>query len=373
MNKKIGILTFSYSTNPGSVLQAYALQKTISDMDGFSASMINYSKTFNGKPIYGKTVFCKPFRSWTPKKVMTWCGLIITYPMRISKYKNFFKSYYNGFDEKSYSREDLPHIADNYDKFVVGSDQVWNYGSAQVDDTYFLDFVEDNSKKISYAASFGQKDISEEYRKKVADLISAFSSISVREPDGLDIVSKLAGREATLVLDPSLLLDKYDYRRLSTPPKKKGYVFLYLRENSPSLELFAKRLAKEKGLKVVKVFKHWLCGKNGVSKTSLDPHKWLGYIDNADYVVTNSFHGICFSTIFEKEFFVGLLNNVAATNPRIEGVLKQFGFKNRFAENINDFNTLETIDYKTINEFLVKRREESLRFLKDALEQSEEK
>lgn len=364
--KKVGILTFSYSSNGGSVMQTYALQKTISSIEGYEASVIHYTKTYAGKPILGKNVFTKSIKNWTPKNIVMWSMQLYAYPRRMRKYEKFFKQYYNGYSDHAYSREELPALAAIYDKFVVGSDQVWNYNSPQVDDTFFLDFVEDDSKKISYAPSFGKKNVPEDKQNHASQLISKFSAISVREPDGVTIVSELTGREATWVLDPSLLLDKQEYHKLSTPPKKKGYIYLYLRERSPKLEEFAKKLARAKGLSVIKVHNHWLCRRSGMYPVG--PHEWLGYMENADYVVTNSFHGICFSIIFEKEFYVDYLKkSPTATNARIEGMLNQFGLAKRCISDIQDLNSLDRIDYLTVNRFKARRQEESLSYLRKAL------
>ncbi len=369
--KKVGILTFSYSSNGGSVMQAMALQKTISSLDGFEASIINYTKNHYGKPIIGENVFYKPISAWTPKKIIRWTTGIISHPFKMRKFEKFFNKYYNNFAKRSYSREELVSLNDVYDKFVVGSDQVWNFGSSQVDDTYFLDFVTDNSKKISYAASFGQKNVPQEKRENVGKLISDFASISVREPNGVNIVSELTSRKATWVLDPSLLLSKEEYHKLSTPPKKKGYVYLYLKQDSKRLEEFAKKLAQAYGLKVIKVLNSWLCGKTGQPRLPVGPHEWLGYIENADFVVTNSFHGICFSTIFEKEFYVDFLEKTpTATNSRLEGMLQQFNLSNRCIDEVKDINCLTRIDYNDVNTFKQKRINESLNYLKEALEGS---
>ena len=369
--KKVGILTFSYSSNGGSVMQAVALQKTISSFDGFEASIIHYSKTTYGKPVIGKDVFTKPIRTWTPKKVIKWTAKMAAHPFKMRKFEKFFVKHYNNFSSHPYSRDELASLNDVYDKFVVGSDQVWNFGSHQVDETYYLDFVTDNSKKIAYAPSFGQKNVPEEKREVASRLISDFYAVSVREPDGLKIVSDLTARKAAWVLDPSLLLPKEEYQKLSKAPKEKGYVYLYIRQESDRLEAFAEKLANAYGLRVVKVLNNWLCGKDGKRKAPIGPHHWLGYIENADFVVTNSFHGICFSTIFEKEFFVDFLEKTStATNSRLEGMLQQFNFKNRCIDDVSDIHSLPRIDYTDVNQFKQRRIDESLDYLKNALEGS---
>lgn len=219
--------------------------------------------------------------------------------------------------------------------------------------------------------ALGKKSVPEEKRDTARKLISDFSSVSVREPDGVGIVSGLTAREATWVLDPSLLLGKEEYHKLSKPARKRGYVYLYLRQESEKLDEFAKKLAQQKGLTVIKVYNHWLCGKNGKRKAPVGPHEWLGYIENADYVVTNSFHGICFSIIFEKEFYVDFLEKkTTVTNSRLEGMLQQFNLMERCIDDVENFDTLSTVDYNSVNEIKELRKKESLTYLRNALEGS---
>ena len=287
------------------------------------------------------------------------------------KYEKFFSKHYFGYSEPPITRADLKQIEGKYDCFVVGSDQVWNYGSYSVDDTYFLDFVSESKKKISYAASFGQKGVPEEKIESAKKFIADFSSVSVREEIGVDIVSELTGKKAELVLDPSLLTDKEEYRKLAKKPKNKKYVFLYLREDSKELTECARKLAKSQGLKVIKIVKHWMYGKHDKPLYAVGPQEWLGYMDNASYVITNSFHGICFSVIFEKEFFVGLLKKVStATNPRISGILNLFEIENRFLDENSDFDNIKPLDYRRINENKEKRKAQSLEYLYSAIERS---
>lgn len=228
--KQAGILTFSYSSNPGSVLQAYALQQTISEMDAMECSIINYQKTAADKPIVGRNVFCGPVKTWTPGKIISWVKRLIVYPLRMEKYECFFREYYHNFRELPYSREELQETNRAYDVFVVGSDQVWNLDSISVDETYFLDFVTDAKKKVSYAASFGQKGVPERGAESASQLIKDFSAISVREQQGVQTVRELTGREAEWVLDPSLLRSKQEYASMAVLPKEKDFVFVYVRE-----------------------------------------------------------------------------------------------------------------------------------------------
>ena len=369
-NKKVGILTFSYSSNPGSVLQAYALQRVLSDQLMCDAHIINYHKEEAGKPKLGKNVFYGPLRNWTPKNIVKWIARIMEYPSRMRPYKRFFKKYYDGYPTKRCLREELGSLESIYDKFVVGSDQVWNFNSGNVDETFLLDFVKDDSKKVSYAASFGNSEIPADKREVASELLSKFHSISVRESSGIDIVLELTKRSATLVLDPSLLLEKEQYLSMSKPPKQKNYVLLYLREECKELEAVARSFADSKGLEFVKILKHRKCLKNGTPGGAISPHEWLGYMSNSSYVFTNSFHGICFSIIFERQFFVDLLRaNRSETNPRMQSVLALFGLDTRLIS--GNPNEIENIDYEMVNLRKAEMQKESLEYLRRSIEQEE--
>ena len=377
--KKIGILTFSYSSNPGSVLQAYALQKNISQLGDYDPTIINYQKTRAGKPVIGKTVFYKPVRKWTLKKIIEWTLKIISYPVRMAKYERFFKRHYNHYPMQRYTRDNVTTIGDEYDAFVVGSDQVWNMKSINVDYTYFLDFIKEGHKKISYAASFGGQNVPEKIRSDVQTFIKDFESISVREQIGVDIVSELTGRQAEWVLDPSLLLDKEDYLKLAQShrkrPCKQKYVLLYMRENSPELTAFAEKIAMQSNLKLIRIVRHWLCvAHKNIPVVAVGPEEWINYMNNAECIVTNSFHGVCFSLTLEKEFYVGLLKQgLSHTNPRIESVIKQFNVENRQVDySIINRDSYESIDYAKVNETKKRKRKTSLEYLKNALERSVE-
>lgn len=368
-NKKVGILTFSYSSNPGSVLQAYALQQTISRIGNCRASIVNYQKTQADKPIFGSNIFFGSIRTWTPKKVIAWTVRWLAYPLRMKKYHLFFKKYYNSDPKKPCGREDMTALAEQYDAFVVGSDQVWNFDSINVDYTYFLDFVKTHTQKISYAASFGQKGVPEAEKEKAAALIGEFSAISVREKEGVVTVGELTSKSAEWVLDPSLIFPEEQWHSMAIAPKETDYVFLYLRERSAPIEQFAKELAARNGLRLVSVYTHWKLNKHGKKQKALGPCEWLGYMKNARYVVTNSFHGICFSIVYKKDFFVNLLKGARAfTNPRIAGLLDQFGLNNRCIDVVTDLVSPEPIDYQTVDMIKRKREEQSLHFLKNALD-----
>ena len=156
---------------------------------------------------------------------------------------------------------------------------------------------------------------------------------------------------------------------MAIAPKETNYVFVYLRERSEPLEQFARMFAKQHDLGIIIVYTHWKLNKKGKKQTALGPREWLGYIKNAKYVITNSFHGICFSIVYKKEFYVSLLKGERAfTNPRIAGLLEQFELNDRCIDLSKSSISPEAINYAAVDEIKRNRREQSLRFLKNALE-----
>ncbi|MEG1442385.1 MAG: polysaccharide pyruvyl transferase family protein, partial [Oscillospiraceae bacterium] len=139
-----------------------------------------------------------------------------------------------------------------YDLFVCGSDQVWNYKITNFDKTYFLDFVKDNKKKASYAASFGLSEIPNEYILEYSHLLKSFSHLSVRENEGAKIISDLTGTNCETVLDPTLLLSADKWLTLTKEKtEKKPYILIYLMSKSEKLIDFAYKLSIKTGMKVI--------------------------------------------------------------------------------------------------------------------------
>lgn len=201
--KRFAVLTYAFSDNSGSVLQAYALKRTIEKNTGAVVTTLNYQKTGMAlKPVFGYNIFYGNVKTWTPKKIAAWIGQIILFPVRIRKHFKFSKTYLNFNSNRAAAKEKLCDISGSFDKIVVGSDQVWGVN----DSTYFLDFVDDDRKKVSYAASFGKDRISNEQSEMCVPLLKRFYATSVREYQGVDLFRELTGMETKLVLDPSLLL-----------------------------------------------------------------------------------------------------------------------------------------------------------------------
>lgn len=365
---KVGILTFHFTDNVGSALQAYALQQRVRSL-GMDCEIINYQKQGWKQQRYN--TYLPHFQKMFGKKIGK-IGFLCFKPIfeaRLNKFKKFQNQHLNYNNKMIVSKSELTSLLDTYDKFIVGSDQIWNLDNIKVDGTYFLDFVSDKNKKVAYAASLGVAELKPEHKQTVAKWLNdfLFERISVREEQGAKIIGKLLGKAPMLVLDPTLLLSQSDWSNVALIPKYKGYIFLYLRTISPTIAAFAEKLSIDTGLPIVQVTGVRRRTKTGRRVKNPDPAQWLGYMLNADYIITNSFHGIAFSINFNKQFFVEpLKGDQDTTNSRIMNILEQFDLSDRVIGKHTDTTML--IDYAGINKKLNEKRIESNEWLKNALE-----
>lgn len=357
---KIGILTFHYTNNPGSVLQAYALQYIVRSM-GVECNVVNYQVRNWLRTQYEPLIRKKVGFLWP----LAMPVVLMMIRFSFIPYNRFRKNYATIAPKKKVTDfYQMRGLDKYYDKWIVGSDQVWNLDNAKVDDVLFLDFTNESRKKIAYAASFGRNDIPSGYEEVISRMLRDFSYISVREMQGAGIVKKLTGKDAEVVLDPTLLLSREQWSKIACPPREQGYILVYLRQRSMPIARMAETLSKETGLPVITIREVWPTTAVGKQVICPSPEKWLGYVLNAKYVITNSFHGMAFSINFHKQFFaVQLENEIKVTNSRIYSILEQFNLQNRLVKEETELLKMTDIDFDCVNEILNSRREDSLQFL----------
>ena len=345
--KKIAILTYVQADNYGALLQAYALKKVVFIWGG-EAVVLN----FKGLP--GRTDMK---------------GIIkkVCFPVWNFRIKKNFKSFRDIILKNSLplKRDNLPALNDKFDIFITGSDQVWNFFGNGFDSSYLLDFVRDNNKKYSYAASFGRPEITPEEEALCAPLLKLFAGISVREDCGVPLAERLSSKSVRRDIDPTLLLTKNEWLEVAQMPDRENYVLLYLMSHNAKIIDYAKKLGQKKGLKVVMITTSPIPRK-GIEVLTVTPQQWLGYFLKAKYVVTNSFHGLAFSINFNKDFFVDLLPPPSKVNARLENLLELTGLKGRLIDNICD-NYEEEISWGEVNSIMEKEREKSNNYLKEII------
>lgn len=357
---KIGILTYHRTNNVGAVLQNYALQQVLLE-SGISVETIDY--------------FCdaieKQNRIWGVsgwKEVVKRLISIKPYIIREKKFNKFRKKYLILSGEK-YSRSDIKSANDRYDKFVVGSDQVWNLKLNGNDMTFFLDFVYNDFKKYSYAGSFGSSELLENTKALVLKELKEFSSILVRENEAKVMLEK-ENIDSTVVLDPTLLLPQEKWIELieDQPNIKinKPFVFVYIVANTPDLLDAALDYANRKQMDVYCMHYNYRKYSKCNNLRSVSPNEFLYYIKNAEKVFCSSFHAVCFSIIFEKNFTCALDKNKKNNNSRLITLCSNLELENTILDN----GIEEEIIYENVNQKLKHYREISLNVIKRSLEES---
>jgi hypothetical protein len=249
----------------------------------------------------------------------------------------------------------------NGDIFLSGSDQIWGgIGTKKYDLNYFLKFT--NSKnKIAYSSSFGHTNL-DYIDQEVIAALKDFKFIGVREQSGVDFLKSI-GIESELVLDPVFLYDKKYYLNIikQTRDMKKDYILVYQLHKNPEFKNYLKTLSLKYKLPVYRVYPNSLHGiKYGKMKATKNPFRFLGYINNAKFIVTDSFHCTSFSVILNKPF---VSINPGKTNTRIESLLNCLNIKDRLID-FDDTNTIsQPIDYEEVNVRLDVLKKDSILFL----------
>lgn len=343
---KVGILTFHAVSNYGAVLQAYGLMRYLQEQ-GHEVELIDY------QPDYLMRRYRLSARAMLhPISWFKWVKSV--------RFQKFRRQHLSVGTRMYRSEIELADAAEQYDVVITGSDQVWNPEIAKppmVDSAFFLNFVGEGARRISYAASFGVDSIPEEFHSQVRELLSRMDAIAIREQSGKDIICGLIGEhaEVEVVPDPTLLLESYE--NLVKKPSVDHYVFVYRVQTSSLVEKVARATAAHCGSSLVKGFNTIRFWKEGAKVVLPAPQSWLGYIKHADVVVTNSFHGTIFSILFRKKFFtVSLTGKAAKRNARLLFLLEKLGLEDRFIRE-EELGSLqqkmaEEIDWKQVEERL---------------------
>lgn len=376
---KIGILTQPLHTNYGGIIQNWALQQVLIRM-GHEPEMIwrNYDapdvsaglflsrcgscvKTIirryvlNNKKAVIRSPFEKNYNPWMPRFADD------DFIKRITRTKECF------------SDLQLRKIISgkSYDAFIVGSDQVWREEYSPRIETYFLDFLpsSDSRPKIAYAASFGTDTgyISPQKIPGCQKLLERFSAVSVREDVGLQIMHEVFRRTDVIkTLDPSLLLDRDDYEALirKTDRRQGRFIGAYILDRNDEKENILADIASEKGLEV----KRESGSYEGHEMSTIS--QWLAMYADAEYIVTDSFHGCVFSIIFNKPFIA--IGSKKRGLDRFTSLLSMLKLEDRLILTLSGYynkkeSLMASIDYQIVNERLSILKIKSSKFLKNAL------
>lgn len=377
--KKVAIITLNGYQNYGNRLQNYALQEVIKEL-GFEVETILHHKTqsisIDNKLINIVKSLINLRKSGIrniKKKIKCRVNKNVIDFIKRGRSENFksFSSKYIIETNYYISIDKIPkNLGQQYDFFVTGSDQIWNplyhYHNDIEPAIEYLTFAP-KEKRLSYAASFGLDIIPEKFIQRVSHGLNGMSSILVREQAGVDIVNGIIGREAYLVLDPTMLLTKEKWLSIAEPninkPKHKYVLTYFLGEMSSDTLKYLQHVSSKYNLEVVH-----LENFNYEELYKSNPSHFIDFINSATIFLTDSFHGVVFSILLETPFVVfKRQQNGPSMYSRIETLLHIFQLEHRqinFIEN-NSLGLLN-LDFKDVTEILISEREKSLTRFSDS-------
>lgn len=320
--KKLGVLTFCNTVNYGAELQAYALVKVLNGQPDVSAELIDY----NSRAIYDSN---RP-KSWKEAGSLTQrIKRAAAWNAAKKRWDGFraFEAQYLPMSGDSYTSQTVSAIADRYDAFVVGSDQIWNLDLTGGDTTFFLPFITETERIFTYAASFGYAEVPPQHSETTRRAIERIDHLLVREESGAALIEALCGKKAQTVLDPTLLLRSDDWRSLIDTEatqinRGKPYILLYLvNADDTDMWRFVEDYAQKHDLDILWITPRRNAKRPGKKLRSAGPKDFLNLICHAHLVVTGSFHAVCFSLQYSKRFLYVMKDPTRAT--RVTGLLKK--------------------------------------------------
>lgn len=370
--KKGIITTFYKAHNYGAMLQAFALKKVLEN-NNCSIEFLNY-KDENIEGIY--KVFSLKNKSLKNKikEVLRFFIFYKKIKKRYSNFSNFQNKYLKETKLVIDKNTKLDDVSLDVDFIITGSDQVWNKNiTNELSDIYTLNFAKKNIRRISYAASIGNKKIDNEleYKNKLAII----DKISVREETAKKILDEiLPEKNITTVLDPTLLLDNNEWNKYldNSISKKEKYILAYVVEPDSEYIKVVNDLSEKTGLKVVHFEKRNKYKNELESAFTEGPLGFVNLIKNAEYIVTTSFHATVFSIIFNKKFWV-VPHRV--TGSRVIDLLSKLKISDRAVYSLNEFQKNKfdkEIDFNEVNNILNLEREKSINWLLNAINDEKE-
>lgn len=385
MKEKIGLVIAHGNTNYGAMLQGYATQQVIEDM-GYETEIIEYKarKYRRGLKFFWGLIpfFWNKYKESREKKKLSVSDDMDAFHLQNKKERKlrmaeFEKSRLNNI-KQYHGYEALKDASKSCKAVLIGSDQMWlpgvSFGNFQS-----LRFVDKGVHRVSYATSLGVSEYPSYCYGSARDMWKRFDSLSVREEQGKKIVQSVChGLPVKVVCDPTYLLTKEQWE-LKIPSKKmtdEKYVLCYFLGNSEKQMQMAAEYAKTKGLKCYSILSDE--SMNSIDATFADKtivgasvEDFVNWIRGAECVITDSFHGLAFSVINEKQLYIFYrqrLDAKASRNSRIDNILKMWQIENRFVPtDATSITESKAIDYGNVNKMVADKRRESMEFLSEAL------
>lgn len=359
--KRIGIITFHFVNNFGGALQAYAIRKAIDENFDVETELIDYRNWFI---CLTDTVRLLPI-STKLKEIKAGINTIKLRISRLEKFDEFIKAN-NKMTRKYSSYLQLCLHPPDDDKYICGSDQIWNpILTMGVAKAYYLRFVKDSNRKISYAPSFGNAGVASCFNNKIKKYISEIGYLSIRENAGQDLIREYIDKDVERVIDPTFLLDKDEWEKIAANPLnyRKPYILLYMMQQDEKVYEYARKLKEQTGICLVEISRYGY-RPEFVDETLIDvgPAEFLGLFKDATYICTNSYHGLAFSIIFEKEFCLVPCKRFTA---RIDNMINLLQIKGCM-ENENT-SLITSYNKEYVRNILNNEKEKAMRFLAESI------
>lgn len=369
--KKVAILTLNGYYNYGNRLQNYATQEVLKSL-GFDVVTIIYDRKTTTEKRLLKRIY--NLKNYSPTelhlKIYNKFWRSIRKNSITKRTEIFLKFTRDYIKETNYSISKVnipPDLSDRYDYFVTGSDQVWKPSNLDGSSIFFLTFTE-KYKRIAFAPSFGVSEIKPEYKESYKKWISAMHYLSVREDDGAKIIKDLTGRNAPVLVDPTLLLTREKWlsiaRKADNKPEGKYLLTYFLGKIPFKYKKQIKAIVKKNNLEVINL--------NDIKEKETyetGPSEFINFINSCSVVCTDSFHGAAFSILFGKPFIVyQRIGSSQSMFSRIKTLLDKFDLNSRIAENVRSAEQAFKIDYTHVQPILKSERDKAFNYLKEALE-----
>lgn len=360
---KVGIITFHRASNYGAALQAYALLNIIK-REGHFCNVIDYRSKYMEK-------YYSPFFVQS-KRIKDLISMLFNSQVKFRRKRAFdaFRQEYLNLS-KEYTEKNIKNANEDFDMFIFGSDQIWNYKLTNRDFNYLGEFVSCGKLCCSYAASFGMADIDEDLIPIYKSLLYKYTRVSIREASGCRLFKKIMGMDSEEVLDPVFLLEEQEWNEFYTNKEDHGkYILIYhLQGKRTNIDKYASELAKRTGLPIIDI-QGWVkrYPRNVKPYFTETPCDFLGWIKSAEYIVTDSFHCTALAIIFKKRFWVRIARNEEVLGTRVGNLLGNLGLLQRIIpEDISKWDPDVPYDYDSVNFLIGKMREKSILFLKSIL------
>ena len=365
---KISIITFHNTSNFGATLQCTALFKYLKN-SGHDVEIVNYLPDYIRNKKSATKELKNAYKAKNKVKAITKGLAYLAHYGELKHRDDCFESFLSkniSLTQVYSTTEQIVRNPPQADLYICGSDQIWNPAltGGKPDEAFFLCYAKDN--KVSYGASMGEFDV-EGNAEVLKKLTKDFKMVSLREKYMADRLTQVIGMPVKTVLDCTLLLDDTDYAQYEEPVDEisSPYLLYYNMQKSSLADDMAKRIAEALSLDVVDISPNPFLRIKGSKKLiDIGPGEFLTLFKNAQYVVTNSFHGTAFSILYKKQFVCTLHSTRGG---RVLDLLTSLGLSNRIIKNTNEVFS-EIIDYESVYSTLRALRTESYTYLQKALE-----